>query len=117
MNMEDELQENSDTIDIHEVREGAPFAAAAYIPFFWLLIFALKGENAFARLHARQAAVIFFLMLFFSLHGFIPFVWAGLAWFINSLLVLASFYGVCCALAGRAGRIFIIGDLAEKTVI
>lgn len=99
-----------------EIKEGAPFAALAYVFCLWILVFIFKKDNDFALFHARQAIVIFFGQVICLIFQFLPVI--GLVFvLLNFFLMLVALYGIYLALKGEAKKIPLAGKLADKFVI
>ncbi len=101
-------------LDNQEIRGGAGFAALAYIPFLWILVFIFKKENKFSHYHAKQGLVIFIgEVIFLLLTKYSGFIGTLLA----ILFLILSLYGIFSALMGKLCKIPLISGIAAKLVI
>jgi uncharacterized membrane protein len=114
--MENEREEM--VFDEREVKEGAPYAVLSYVFFLWILTFIFKKEaNRFAHFHAKQGIVIFVgevICLFLLMIPLVGTVFSHIGFII---LFVASLCGMYSALTGKAKRIALVGDIADKMVI
>jgi uncharacterized membrane protein len=104
-------------ISEEEIKDGAPFAALAYVFFLWILTFISKKENRFAHFHAKQGIVIFIGEMVFGVLALLPLV--GKAFYIVGLILflVLSLYGIYYALTGKTVRMPVISAIADKFVI
>ncbi|MFH1876056.1 MAG: hypothetical protein ABH865_04125 [Candidatus Omnitrophota bacterium] len=104
-------------IDEHEIKDGAPFAALAYVFFLWILIFMFRKDNRFAHFHAKQGIVVFIGEMVFITLALLPRV--GFIFYVSGLLLFLflSLYGIYSALTGKMNRMRFISDIADKFII
>ena len=99
-----------------EIKEGAPFAALAYVFFLWIFTFIFKKDNYFARFHAKNGIVIF--VGNFACFAFMFILILGVLFGILQLvLVLASLCGIFLSLTGKYERIYFVSDIADKLIV
>lgn len=94
------------TPDPKDVAENKGVAAVGYISILFLVPLFLKPQSPYAKFHGKQGMILFILELF----GFIPL----LGWMLWVLAVVAAVYGFLEAWNGRATRIPVIADLADR---
>lgn len=100
-----------------EIKDGAPFAALAYVFFLWILTFILKKENRFAHFHAKQGIVVFIAEIVCGVLALLPLV--GKAFYVVGLLLflVVSLYGIYYSLTGKMVRLPIISNIADKFIV
>lgn len=92
--------------DPKDVEENKGVAAIGYISILCLVPLFLKPGSAYAKFHGKQGMILFILELF----GFIP----VLGWMLWVLAIVAAVYGLLEAWHGRATRIPVVADLADR---
>ncbi len=101
-----------------EVRQGAGFAALAYIFFLCIFVLIYKKNNSFSKYHAKQALVLFIgwvACLFFSVA--IPII-GGIFSVLGTLAYLVfMIIGIFSSLMGLKPKFPIIAQIAERMVI
>jgi len=103
-------------LEEQEVREGAPFAALAYL-CLWILAFIFRKDNKFAHFHARQGIVIFVGWVVLVAVSWIPF-FGRFIYSVGALLLsCASIYGIYLSLTGKMKPLPVIGEIARKLVV
>jgi len=108
---------DTEKISAKDIREGAGLAALSYVCFLWILAFIYKKENKFSHFHAKQGLVLFMArVIVIAVSVFMPWL-AFISRIAFFVLVLLSFYGLFSALMGKAVKIPVISDIAEKMVV
>ena len=104
------------TADKEIIRDGVPYAVLSYVLCLWILTFQYKKDNPFALFHARQGIIVFVGTFACFIFMFMPFlgVFFGIFLFV---FFGASLYGIYLALTGKAEKIYIVGEIAEKIVV
>ena len=100
-----------------EINEGRLFAVLGYIGFLFIIPLLFKKDNLFAKYHAKQGMVLFFVFLFSIFLKFVPFLGVYLKDVILYLYILGSSWGILQAIKGNYCRIIIISDIAENIKI
>ena len=101
----------------NEIRDGAPFAALAYVLFLWIFVFIFRKDNRFAHFHAKQGIALFIVELASMFLPLLPWFGEVLARLGLICCVIASLYGIYAALTGKMVRIPGIGGIAERLVV
>jgi uncharacterized membrane protein len=100
-----------------EIKDGAPFAALAYVFFLWIITFIWKKDNKFAHFHARQGIAIFIGEIASSVLSLLPVV-GGIFYAISLIIFLfLSLYGIYYSLTGRMKRIPFISTVADRFIV
>jgi len=101
-----------------EVRQGAGYAALAYLFFLCIFVLAYKKDNSFAKYHAKQALVLFIgwvVCLIFSI--VIPFIGAIFSVLGTIAYLVFMVIGIFSSLMGLKPYFPLITSIAEKIVI
>lgn len=92
--------------EAHDIEQNKGVAAIGYLWILFAVPLFLKRGSKFAQFHAKQGMVLFTLELF----GFIP----VLGWLLWVAGIVGAVYGVLEAWRGRATRIPVVADIADK---
>lgn len=100
-----------------QIEEGKFFAVISYLSFLCIVTLLLKKDNKFALHHAKQGLVIFVFEVAAFLLSIIPVL--GLIITVLGVLVfsLVSLWGILQALMGKAGRIPVVSNIADKIIL